>query len=236
MEDDNKLNKRIAEIWAVLSEVATSQAKTDAQMAKTDAQMAETDKRLKELSLQTAETDKQLKELSLQTAETDQRLKELSSQTAKTDKRLNKLILGNESIQGFIKNESSACEQRFVDSLEMHGLRVAGVTFDEIFSNVSKTRGGKNIELDALLVNGDSVALVEVKKKLHLGDVVKVRNNLIGRFRDLFPEHRDRRLLVLVAGESVNGDAESEALEAGFVVLSFKARKLQMQIQQARYY
>ena len=201
MEDDNKLNKRIAEIWAVLSEVATSQAKTDAQMA-----------------------------------ETDKMLKELSSQTAKTDKRLNKLILGNESIQGFIKNESNACEQRFVDSLEMHGLKVAGVTFDEIFSNVSKTRGGRNIELDALLVNGDSVALVEVKKKLHLGDVVKVRNNLIGRFRDLFPEHRDRRLLVLVAGESVNGDAESEALEAGFVVLSFKARKLQMQIQQARYY
>ena len=201
MEDDNKLNKRIAEIWAVLAEVTANQAKTDAQMA-----------------------------------ETDKMLKELSSQTAKTDKRLNKLILGNESIQGFIKNESNACEQRFVDSLEMHGLKVAGVQFDEIFSNVSKTRGGRNIELDALLVNGDSVALVEVKKKLHLGDVVKVRNNLIGRFRDLFPEHRDRRLLVLVAGESVNGDAESEALEAGFVVLSFKARKLQMQIQQARYY
>ena len=194
MEDDNKLNKRIAEIWAVLSEVTASQAKTDAQMAKTDAQMAE------------------------------------------TDKRLNKLMLGSERIQSFIKNESDACEQRFVDSLKSYDLQVAGVIFDEIYSNVSKTRRGKNIELDALLVNGDSVALMEVKKKLHVNDVLKVRDKLINRFRELFPEHRDKRLLVLVAGESVNSDATTAALDAGFVVLSFKARELQMQAQQARYY
>ena len=194
MEDDNKLNKRIAEIWAVLSEVTASQAKTDAQMAKTDAQMAE------------------------------------------TDKRLNKLMLGSERIQSFIKNESDACEQRFVDSLKSYDLQVAGVIFGEIYSNVSKTRRGKNIELDALLVNGDSVALMEVKKKLHVNDVLKVRDKLINRFRELFPEHRDKRLLVLVAGESVNSDATTAALDAGFVVLSFKARELQMQAQQARYY
>ena len=93
-----------------------------------------------------------------------------------------------------------------------------------------------NIELDALLINGDSVAIMEVKKKLHLNDVVKVRDNLIGRFRDLFPEHQAKRLPVLVAGESINANAEAQALEAGFVVLSFKARKLHMQTQQARYY
>ena len=179
MEDDNKLNKRIAEIWAVLSEVTASQAKTDAQMAE-------------------------------------------------TDKRLNKLMLGSERIQSFIKNESDACEQRFVDSLKSYDLQVAGVIFDEIYSNVSKTRKGKNIELDALLVNGDSVALMEVKKKLHVNDVLKVRDKLINRFRELFPEHRGKRLLVLVAGESVNSDATTAALDAGFVVLNFKARELQM--------
>ncbi len=187
MEDDNKLNKRIAEIWAVLSEVTASQAKTDAQMAE-------------------------------------------------TDKRLNKLMLGSERIQSFIKNESDACEQRFVDSLKSYDLEVAGVIFDEIYSNVSKTRRGENIELDALLVNGDSVALMEVKKKLHVNDVLKVRDKLINRFRELFPEHRDKRLLVLVAGESVNYDATIAALDAGFVILSFKARELQVQAQQARYY
>ena len=171
-----------------------------------------------------------------QMAKTDKRLNELREQTAETDKRLNKLMVGNESIQSFIKNDADACEQRFVDSLDSHDLIVAGVNFDEIYSNVRKKRGGKNIELDALLINGDSVAIMEVKKKLHLNDVVKVRDNLIGRFRGLFPEHQAKRLLVLVAGESINADAEAQALEAGFVVLSFKARKLHMQTQQTRYY
>ena len=187
MDDSNKFDDNFNKVWAILTEVATRQEQTEAQMAK-------------------------------------------------TDKRLNKLIAGNEAMQSFIKNDADACEQRFVDSLDSHGLKVAGVNFDEIYSNVRKKRGGKNIELDALLINGDSVAIMEVKKKLHLNDVVKVRDNLIGRFRDLFPEHQAKRLLVLVAGESINADAENEALEAGFVVLSFKASKLQMQTQQARYY
>ena len=194
MDDSNKFDDNFNKVWAILTEVATRQEQTEAQMAKTDKQMA------------------------------------------KTDKRLNKLIAGNEAMQSFIKNDADACEQRFVDSLDSHDLIVAGVNFDEIYSNVRKKRGGKNIELDALLINGDSVAIMEVKKKLHLNDVVKVRDNLIGRFRDLFPEHQAKRLLVLVAGESINADAEAQALEAGFVVLSFKARELQMQTQQARYY
>ena len=150
---------------------------------------------------------------------------------AETDKRLNKLMRGNESIQSFIKNDADACEQRFVDSLDGQNLEVAGVKFDEIYANVSKKRGGENIELDALLVNGDSVAIMEVKKKLHLNDVDKVHDKLIGRFRELFPEHQAKRLLVLVAGETVNSDAAAKALENGFIVLSFEASKLTIRAQ-----
>ena len=222
MADSNNFDDNFNKVWAILTRVAARQEQTEAQMA-------ETDKRLNELRAQTAETDKRLNKLSAQMAE-------LRDQTAETDKRLNKLMAGNETMQSFIKNDSDACEQHFVDSLDSHDLKVAGVKFDEIYSNVRKKRGGKNIELDALLINGDSVALMEVKKKLHLNDVVKVRDNLIGRFRDLFPEHQAKRLLVLVAGESINADAETKALESGFVVLSFKARALHMQTQQARYY
>ena len=222
MDDSNKFDDNFNKVWAILTEVATRQEQTEAQMAKTDKQMAETDKRLNELRVQTAETDKRLNELRVQTAE--------------TDKRLNKLMIGNESIQSFIKNDADACEQRFVESLDSNDLIVAGVKFYEIHSNVRKKLGGKNIELDALLINGDSVAIMEVKKKLHLNDVVKVRDNLIGRFRYLFPEHQAKRLLALVAGESINADAKDQALEAGFVVLSFKASELQMQTRRAQYY
>ena len=215
MANDNNLDKRIAEVWAAFAEIAARQAKTDAQLA---------------------ETGKLLKELRLQKAETDAQMAKTDAQMAETDKRLNKLMLGNESMQSFIKNDADACEQRFVDSLDSQNLEVAGVKFDEIYANVSKKRGGENIELDALLVNGDSVAIMEVKKKLHLNDVDKVHDKLIGRFRELFPEHRAKRLLVLVAGETVNSDAAAQALENGFIVLSFEERKLTIRVQQARYY
>ena len=236
MDDSNKFDDNFNKVWAILTEVATRQEQGELQMVELRKQTAETDKRLNELRVQTAETDKRLNELREQTAETDKRLNELREQTAETDKRLNKLMTGNESMQSFIKNDADACEQSFVDSLDSQDLIVAGVNFDEIYSNVRKKLGGKNIELDALLINGDSVAIMEVKKKLHLNDVVKVRDNLIGRFRYLFPEHQAKRLLALVAGESINADAKDQALEAGFVVLSFKASELQMQTQQARYY
>ena len=175
-------------------------------------------------------------EIAARQAESAARQAETDAQMAETDKRLNKLMRGNESMQSFIKNDADAFEQRFVDSLDSQNLEVAGVKFDEIYANVSKKRGGENIELDALLVNGDSVAIMEVKKKLHLNDVDEVHDKLIGRFRELFPEHRAKRLLVLVAGEIINADDVTKALEAGFVVLSFKARKLQMQADKVRYY
>ena len=180
--------------------------------------------------------DKRIAEVWAAFAEIAARQAKTDAQMAETDKRLNKLMLGNESMQSFIKNDAGACEQRFVDSLDSQNLEVAGVKFDEIYANVSKKRGGENIELDALLVNGDSVAIMEVKKKLHLNDVVKVHKKLISRFRELFPEHRAKRLLVLVAGEIVNADAAAQALENGFVVLSFEERKLTIRAQQARYY
>ena len=194
------------------------------------------DKRIAEVWAAFAEIAARQAEIATRQAENAASQAKTDAQMAETDKRLNKLMRGNESMQSFIKNDADACERRFVDSLDSQNLEVAGVKFDEIYANVSKKRGGKNIELDALLVNGDSVAIMEVKKKLHLNDVDKVHDKLIGRFRELFPEHRAKRLLVLVAGEIVNADAATKALEAGFVVLSFKARKLHMQISEARYY
>ena len=161
---------------------------------------------------------------------------ELKAQMTKTDKEIDKLLRSSRELHSHVRNDADACEQRFIDGLKLHNLAIAGVTFDEIYPNNQKERKGHNIELDALLVNGDSVAILEVKKKLHLNDVLKVRDSLIGRFRNLYPEHQAKRLMVLVAGESVNNDAATAALEAGFVVLSFKAQQLEMQNLQPRYY
>ena len=183
-----------------------------------------------------AEVAVQNKETAVLAQESWRQMLELKAQMTKTDKEIDKLLRSSRELHSHVRNDADTCEQRFIDGLKLHNLAIAGVTFDEIYPNNQKERKGHNIELDALLVNGDSVAILEVKKKLHLNDVLKVRDSLIGRFRNLYPEHQAKRLMVLVAGESVNNDAATAALEAGFVVLSFKAQQLEMQNLQPRYY
>ena len=206
--DNSKHIPSFAEIRAALAEVAVQN---------------------KETAALAQESWKQILELKAQMAEN-------AAQMAKTDKEINKLLRSTKELHSSVRNEAEACEQRFIASLRRHKLVIAGVTFDEIYSNQKKDRKGEHIELDGLLVNGDSIAILEVKKRLHLNDVEKVRDNLIGRFRKLYPEHQGKRLMVLVAGDNINSDAAAAALAAGFIVLSFKARRLQMQDQQLRFY
>ena len=206
--DNSKHIPSFAEIRAALAEVAVQN---------------------KETAALAQESWKQILELKAQMAEN-------AAQMAKTDKEINKLLRSTKELHSNVRNEAEACEQRFIASLRRQKLVIAGVTFDEIYSNQKKDRKGEHIELDGLLVNGDSIAILEVKKRLHLNDVEKVRDNLIGRFRKLYPEHQNKRLMVLVAGDNINNDAAAAALAAGFIVLSFKARRLQMQDQQLRYY
>ena len=206
--DSSKHIPSFAEIRAALAEVAVQN---------------------KETAALAQESWKQILELKAQMAEN-------AAQMAKTDKEINKLLRSTKELHSNVRNEADACEQRFIASLRRQKLVIAGVTFDEIYSNQKKDRKGEHIELDGLLVNGDSIAILEVKKRLHLNDVEKVRDNLIGRFRKLYPEHQNKRLMVLVAGDNINDDAAAAALAAGFIVLSFKARRLQMQDEQLRYY
>ena len=234
--DNSKHIPSFAEIRAALAEVSVQNKETAAlaqeswkQILELRAQMAKTDAQMAENAAQMAKTDAQMAENAAQMAKTD-------AQIARTDKEINKLLRSTKELHSNVRNEADACEQRFIASLRRHKLVIAGVTFDEIYSNQKKDRKGEHIELDGLLVNGDSIAILEVKKRLHLNDVEKVRDNLIGRFRKLYPEHQNKRLMVLVAGDNINNDAAAAALEAGFIVLSFKARRLQMQDQQLRYY
>ena len=211
-----------AKIWATLDKVAERLTEVAAQN--------------RENAAQNKENAAQNRENAARQAENAAQIAKLVANSEKTDKEIDKLLRSSRELHSNVRNEAEACEQRFIASLRRQKLVIAGVTFDEIYSNHRKDRKNEHIELDGLLVNGDSIAILEVKKRLHLNDVEKVRDNLIGRFRKLYPEHQHKRLMVLVAGENINKDAAAAALEAGFVVLSFKARRLQMQDEQLRYY
>ena len=153
------------------------------------------------------------------------------------DKLLDEMLRSyEEELESLVRNEADTYEQRFIASLNVQTFNVAGISFDELYYNYKKYRKGETIECDALFVNNNCVAILRIKQKLHLDDVIKVRDNLIARFRQLCPEHRDKRLMVIVAGEKINDDAVATALEAGFWVLSYVGNEWQIQNSQPRYY
>ena len=95
-------------------------------------------------------------------------------------------------------------------------------------------RGG--IELDALLTNGDTVGILEVKSTLHKDDVGTVHDIKIEKFRSFFHEYADKKLLVMVAGDLINPDALELAHQHGFVCLTPNNQKLAIDTSHARVY
>ena len=151
---------------------------------------------------------------------TDQELKDLVAglavSQAKTEALVRKITrqYGNH-----INNQSRKAEEYFIKGIKKLDLRVAGIQFDDIFPNLVRQSRDSGIELDALLTNGEVVAILEVKTRLHVNDVDAVYHKRIPVFRQFFREYRDKSLLVLVGGLSVNSDALTKAHEYGFICL-----------------
>ena len=201
------------------AQIAASAARIDAQQAKTDAQIAASAARV---DAQMAKTDEKLNRLSelygIASGKTDEKLNRLSElygiASGKTDEKLNRL---SELYGGVSSNLGSAAEEFFFNTLKAHP-EVGGITFDRVTPNVMPAKKTKQGEFDIVLVNGSSVAVVEVKFKVHPSDIPKAAKNL-KRYREFYPEHKNFKLYGGIAGFSVSPDAVAAAKEQGFFVL-----------------
>ena len=199
------------ELKDLVASLAVSQAKTDAQMAKTDAQMAKTDARLDKLF---AETD-------LRMAKSDARLDKLFAETnlrmAKSDARLDKIA---KMVGGISNNQGDITEEYFINSLK-DKLKLGEIKFDFLVENF-KAKKGKTIlaEYDILLVNGKSVAIIEVKYKVHPKDLEKLPAK-IESIRNL-PQYDGYEVYAGLAGFFVPDEVIEEAQEKGYFILQRK--------------
>ena len=189
------------ELRELVASLAVKSDRLDAQIADTHAQIASSQ----------AKTDAQM-------AKTDEKLSRLSElygvASDKTDEKLNRL---SELYGGVSSNQGSAAEEFFFNSLTADP-EVGGIKFDRIMPNVQINTKTKQGEFDIVLINGNSVAVVEVKYKVHPSDIAKVTKNL-KRYREFYPEHKNYKLYGGIAGFSVPADAVKAAKEQGLFVL-----------------
>jgi len=170
-----------------------------------------------QLKEQSKETDRRLKETELQIKETDRILREKFSEL-------------KEYVGGIGRNNGDVAESYFYETLA-NNMKIGDLDFHIIEKNVARMNKRQNIkgEYDIILTNSDSIALVETKYKVHPNDINKIVNNKIPIFRKLFPEKKDYKLFVVVAGLSFPEDSKQLAFDYGFFVLTQGGGKLNIE-------
>lgn len=197
------------ELKALVASLAVSQKLTDEQLRQTDAQIKETDAQLKQAATQLKKTDAQLKQTDAQLRRTDQKLERIG------------ITVGNIG-----QNQGAVAEEFFYNSLK-DTQTLAGIHYDFIDKNISRTHNGITDEYDMILINGQDVAIIEVKYKAHEADLTKLITKKYANFKSLFPAYKDYRHHLVLATFHLYDDLKEKALENNVIVLQRKGDMVQ---------
>ncbi len=170
--------------------------------------MAELRKSQAGLQKSQAELQKSQAELQKSQAETDRKLEEVG-------KRLGSIGI----------NMGDFAEELFYSSLQENPV-LGNIHYDAVERN---TRDGKDrTEVDILLFNGDSAALVEVKYKAHPSDIDDLITRKAKSFRKNFREYRGHKLYMGLASTVSHRDLVTKAKEAGIYLLGQRGKHVEL--------
>jgi len=136
------------------------------------------------------------------------------AQSEDADKRLLKL---EELVGNIGKNTGHYAEEFFQRSLGKT-LMFAGIKFDKLIPNL-KIEKKENCEFDIVMINGNSVAIIEVKNRIHPDFIEEMATVKLAQFRKFFNEYKDYKVYLGVAGLSFDDYVVKKAKEYGIAVL-----------------
>ena len=154
-------------------------------------------------------------ELTAAQKETDKQLKEVSQQQKKTDKQLKEL---GKQIGGLGAKFGSFTEGLALPSMET----ILGQRFgmEVISPSVRVSKGGQHMEIDVLAyANGElnTAYIVEVKSHAREDSIIQLKS-ILQRFRNFFPEHKDKRLYGILASVDLSNELREKILQEGLYV------------------
>jgi hypothetical protein len=134
---------------------------------------------------------------------------------AKLDAKLDKIA---EQYGGFQNNLGHETEDYFFRSLE-HKKVFAGIKFNEIRQCVKPTPyKGVEDEYDIVMINGDTIALIEAKTHANPNDILNVLKKK-DTFRILAPMYSDYKVVLGLATKALPPLALEKAKELGIAVI-----------------
>ena len=234
------------ELKALVASLAIAQQKNDIQFAETDRKIAalaeqhkEIAKQHRELVEQQKKTDAQLAKTDAQLAKTDAQLAKTDAQLAKTDAHLDKVSAKIDRIADLVgnisNNQGELAEDFFYRSL-VDNTQLGKMHFDIVYRNQSAHKNKVEDEFDIVLLNENSVAVIEVKQKAHPKLIDEMLNRKLPNFRLLYPHYKHQKLYGAIASMVTNDELIQRAKEAGLFFLTQKAEHLVLINDEVRYF
>jgi DNA-binding transcriptional MerR regulator len=192
----------------------------------TDRQLKQTDRQLKETDLFLKETALLLREKSL---ETDRKFQATDRQLKETDRQIKEL---GKQIGGLGSKFGSFTEGLALPSMEAILQQRFGMTV--VLPRVRAKQQGEHLEIDVLAyANGDINAafLVEVKSHPREEAITQLKITL-SRFRDFFPEHRDKQLYGILATVDWPPALKAQAIGEGLYVARIHDDVFDLEVEQ----
>jgi hypothetical protein len=94
-------------------------------------------------------------------------------------------------------------------------LQFGEIKYDEMVPNLTHKDKGVKIEFDIALLNGNSIALIEVKNRIHPNFVKELAEERIEKFRKYFPRYSDYSAYLGIAGFSFSDEVLEQASKYG---------------------
>jgi hypothetical protein len=160
-------------------------------------------------------------EIAKSAVEARERTVEADKRDAKADKRLKKL----ENLIGGIGNNNGFFAEEFFQRAFSKKRELAGIKFDGMIPNL-KYEGKENCDFDIVLVNGDSVAIIEAKYRIHPKYVNELVTKKLAQFRKHFPTYNNHAVYFGIAGLSFSEQVIKNAKEHGVAIIRQDGQKI----------
>jgi Holliday junction resolvase-like predicted endonuclease len=148
-----------------------------------------------------------------------------NEQMKKTDIKINKLESMGKRWDNFLGNYGETIEEYFYRSLEKEKT-LGKLHFNDIQRNIRKTE--RSVEYDIILINGDSVGIVEVKSKAHPKDIKPLIIKKINHFKLDYPEYENYKYYFGIATMVTNQEVIKQAQNEGIFLLTQDSNHLML--------
>ena len=205
-----------------------------AAMDRTEKLLAENGRQFEAYKKQMAKSSKKVDKLFAKTRE----------QIDKTSKKVEELTASIEAtrkeVGGIGDSYGMHAESYFYESLK-NGMKFGGISFDLVEDDVKKSfklpNGERlNAQFDIVMINCDTIAIIEVKSKVQKKDVWELVNRKLENYKTIHKHYANFKFYLGVAGFAYDKNAEESALENGVGMLKLCGENVEIEDKHLRVY